>query len=403
MASPSIINIDNLAQPISSEKPQGNDIRQDRSPNSDYYTIKDARNSARAAERANLFDDEHTDTLSLWKPVLNIAPQILINSSKDLEVLSWYIEALIRFYGFAGLRDGLKLTHRIIDDYWEQLYPLPDEDGLETKLAPLTGLNGDGGEGTLLTPIRNCVITTETGNGAFSYWQYQQARDTQKINDEDKRQNRFDSMGFSLANIEAAITNGATSFYIDLIEDLEACNLQYKTLIDLLVSHCGQEAPPSSNISDLLDEVLRSVRFLTKVKLAHINSADTPDNNTGTINNQILASQSASIVSGSINNRESALQCLQDVAAYFRVHEPHSPLAPAIERITGWGRMSVAELMMELVPDDSARTVLNQLTGMKLDGSDKRSYVAPLPATSTSAASPDESQETEEESNKLAW
>ena len=46
MASPSIIDVEELLQPISEDQPQGADIREDPSPTSVYYQIKDARNAA---------------------------------------------------------------------------------------------------------------------------------------------------------------------------------------------------------------------------------------------------------------------------------------------------------------------------------------------------------------------
>ena len=51
--------------------------------------------------------------------------------------------------------------------------------------------------------------------------------------------------------------------------------------------------------------------------------------------------------------------------------------------------MSAAELLVELVPDDNARAILTQLTGIKLDGSETAAYVpppqsAPAPAVADS-------------------
>ncbi|OUS09634.1 type VI secretion-associated protein, ImpA family [Gammaproteobacteria bacterium 53_120_T64] len=404
MTSPAVIDIEALSQPISDDCPQGSDIRLDRSPNSAYYRIKDARNGARAAERANLFDDDASvDTLALWQPVLDTAPQILSETSKDLEVLSWYIEALIRFYGLAGLRDGLTLTREIVEKYWDNLYPEPDEDGLETKIAPLTALNGDGGEGTLLAPIRNCAITTLGSDGTFSYWQYQQARDARKIADDDERQSRLQSMGFNLDSIEKTVASGDSAFYIALIGDLESCCEAFQGLNELMANYCAHEAPPSTSIRELLEELLRTVRFLSKDKLAQLQASEaaaqveasaateasaTHDtaNSAPPSNAGAPAAQMANASSGAIQHREDALNRLQDVANYFRLHEPHTPLSPAIERIVGWGRMSAAELMMELVPDDNARAILTQLTGIKLDGSETASYVAPPPIASPAPA-----------------
>ena len=402
MTSARVIDIEALSQPVSDDCPQGSDIRLDRSPNSDYYRIKDARNGARAAERANLFDDDaNVDTLALWQPVLDTAPQILTETSKDLEVLSWYIEALIRFHGFAGLRDGLTLTRSIVEQYWENLFPEPDEDGLETKLAPLTALNGDGGEGTLLAPIRNCSITTAGNDGEFTYWQYQQARDCSKISNEDERNSRLQGMGFNLQSIEKTVATGSVDFYRQLVADLESCSEQFQALNGLLAEHCGHDAPPSTSIRELLEELLRTVRFLSKDILAEVEApADTPAASetpttpgngeaSGQQHSAPAATYAPSASSGAIQGREDALNRLQEVAHYFRQHEPHTLLSPAIERIVNWGRMSAAELLVELVPDDNARAILTQLTGIKLDGSETAAYVpppqsAPAPAVADS-------------------
>ena len=88
---------------------------------------------------------------------------------------------------------------------------------------------------------------------------------------------------------------------------------------------------------------------------------------------------------GAIVDREDALRRLTDVAEYFRRYEPHTPIGPGLERMIKWGRMTVAELMAELLPDDQAKGIYSQLTGVMLDGSDTQGYVAP-PVTAKPAA-----------------
>jgi len=47
-------------------------------------------------------------------------------------------------------------------------------------------------------------------------------------------------------------------------------------------------------------------------------------------------------------------------------------------------------LMMELIPDSNARGLFSQFTGVKMDGSDESTYVAPpaAPAASEATATP---------------
>lgn len=392
-----VIDLEHFLQPISAESPVGEDLRVDRSPTSLYYSLKDARNNARATERSSLFDDG-VDLIKPWRTVVDLAPGILLTKSKDLEVACWFTEGLIRLHGAAGLRDGFRLIHGLISQFWQDLYPLPDEDGIDTRLAPLTGLNGDGGEGTLMAPIRNMAMTNAGDFGSFNLWQYQKARDNAKLTDDDERAKRVDALGFSLQDIEDTVRESSTDFYVDMIATLEETLADYKDFQSRLREQCGQQAPPSSNIASLLDEVLRTVRFLSREKLESLqrqaNAAPSADADNqlddhvfgATLNGFIPAPHA-----GPIGHREDALRRLQEVADYFRIHEPHTPLAPAIERLIRWGRMTVAELMMELLPEDTSRGFFSQLTGLRLDGSDTHKYAAtitPAPAAAALSAVP---------------
>lgn len=399
MASTPILDIAALLQPVSAECPQGNDVREDSAANALYVRIKDARNKARAAERASLFDpDQAGNALDLWRPILASAQQLIQQHSKDLEVASWLIEALIRFHDFAGLRDGFALVKGLVEKYWDNLYPLPDEDGIETRVAPLAGLNGDSTEGTLLAPIRNTAITPD----GFNFWQYQQARDADRISDPDKKEEKIQNLGYSLQKIEADVAACRTDFFCNLVDDLEQSVQDFRSLNDSLRQHCGQHAPPFSLILETLEEILRSVRFLAKDKLASTGSAadtGTPQTSEAApmdAANPSNGSSSPAGSSGPIANREDALRRLEEVARFFRATEPHTPLVSGIERLVRWGRMPMAELILELVPDATARAFYQHLTGANLSAGDSSASYA---ATASMASS----QPATAEPDKPSW
>lgn len=405
MASPHIIDIDALLQPISEEQPQGSDIREDSSPASLYYKIKDARNAARAAERASLFDpDEAANVLGAWHPILDLAPTILKEHSKDLEVASWLLEALIRFHDFPGLRDGISLAKGLVEKFWENLYPEPDEDGIETKVAPLAGLNGDSGEGTLLAPIRNALITIDSSVGAYSYWQYQQARDAARITDPDKREEKEGTLGFTLGAIETAVAEAPSDYYVNLVADLEQAVADFKAMNDVLRQHCKHEAPPYSLILETLEEILRSVRFMAKDKL----EAAAPEEQAVTEESSESAAPAAPRAAaagstGPIASREDALKRLEEVARYFRATEPHTPLVTGIERLVRWGRMPMAELILELVPDPTARAFYQHLTGAKLGEEDEQGSAAAYAATAATVSESQASSSSSQEESNVGW
>ena len=367
MPSPALIDVESLVGPISEDNTVGEDIRQDSSPSSLYNQIKDARSAARAAERHSLFDGGSNEAMENWYKILELAPDILQNHAKDLEVASWYTEALIRRSGFQGLRDGFAVIHGLIDNYWDNLYPLPDEeDGMETRLAPLTGLNGEGAEGVLIAPIRNVTITEGGDQGPFNFWQYKQALDVQKIADEDTRSKKADKIGYTIEDIENAVANTSPEFYINLCDDVSISINEYREISRALDNLCGaHDAPPTSNIINTLEDALSVVKHVARFKLPveSSNEDDIGGEETGATG----GSGAVSIPGGAIKSREDAFRHLNSIANFFRKTEPHSPISYIIDKAVRWGDMELDELMRELIPDSSSRGYYSSLTGVKAD------------------------------------
>lgn len=129
-----LIDFEALLQPVSQEKPAGEDPRLDTSPYSVYYNLKDIRNSARAAERRALVDNEPLLGSSyMWKEILEQVPNLLAAKYKDLEFTAWFIEALIRNYGFKGLAAGFKTATILINNFWPYIYLCPMKMGMKQE------------------------------------------------------------------------------------------------------------------------------------------------------------------------------------------------------------------------------------------------------------------------------
>jgi type VI secretion system protein ImpA len=358
MPSPQVVDVSSLLEPISADNAVGLDLRQDTTPRSLYSRIRDARKAARAAERTNLFDDNSTEADEHWRQVYELAPQALKSNSKDLEIACWYTESLIRKAGFKGLRDGFSLIRQLIEKYWDNLYPLPDEDGIETRLAALTGLNGEGAEGVLIAPIRSTHITEESPAGIFSYWKYKQALDAQRLTDEQGRSEQISKNGFSLDDIQNAVEQSSQEFYVNLRDDVRDALEEYKRIGQLLTERCGvHDSPPTSNIVNILTDTLSAITHIARHKLPE------PEVAGGADGGDVSAAGSAA-AGGPINSRAEALKQLSHISNFFRRTEPHSPLSYIIEKAVRWGDMSLGELMQELIPDSNSRTTYSSLTGV---------------------------------------
>lgn len=375
MASRALIDIEALLQPLSEDMPAGLDCREDPSPLSSYQTLKGARNAARADERNNLFSDANQEADEHWRKVIDLAPKILSTETKDLEVLCWLSEAMVRRYGFAGLRDTFKVLLGFTENFWDQLYPMPDEDGIETRVAPLAGLNGEGSEGVLIAPIRNTLITEGNTVGPFTFWQYQQALEALRKVDEKARERKYKELGYDVEDIEKAVSETSSQFMFDLRDDLQECLTLFREIGRKLDEVCGiYDSPPTSNIINVLEECLGAVLHLGESKFAaeqaaadqHEKLADSsvgePPGGTETD-----ATQPIHVVSGPIKSREQAFKQLLEIADFFRQTEPHSPVSYVLQKAVKWGNMPLFELMQELISDNNVLAEYSKLTGVQTE------------------------------------
>lgn len=384
MASPSVVNIDELAQPISADKPVGEDLRDDPSPTSLYYRIKDARSSARAAERQALIDPDAEP--GDWGPILDLVPQCLAEHTKDLELTAWYIEALVREYGFAGLRDGFKLARRLCETYFDDIYPLPDEDGLIARVSALSGLNGEEAEGTLIGPINAIPLTEHTSAGQFGAWQYQQALEVSRIEDPDKRKLRIDQGAATLEEFERAVSETPDDFFVQLYEDIEQAIDAFHGYTQVLDERCGSDSPPSSAILGALTNCRDIVRAVAKDVLdrealkheAEQLVAETEESQEPGSTATVAASGAVAV--GDVRNREDALRVLTQISEFFRRNEPHTPITYLLQQAVRWGRTPLPDLLRELIPDPSVRGTIFRLSG--IPGEEAEGVTGALPPLS---------------------
>lgn len=369
MASDDIIDLESLLQPISEDNPTGEDIRESSSPSSSYQTIKNERNLARAAERQSIHDGESNEALEHWRAIIELAPKIIKTESKDLEIASWYAEAMIRRNGFAGLKDAFKLINGLIDNFWENLHPMPDEYGIETRVSCLSGLNGEGAEGVLVAPIRRVPITEGDSPGPFSLWKYHQALDAQKSADEQTRAAKIAKIGFSAEDIDKSVDQSSESFYINLRDDLTECVEIYKAIGTKLDEYCGlDEAPPTRTIVEILGDCIGAINHIAKLKFpVTVEAEEESDENENDATNGATSEAKVMVAKGPIASRDDAFKQLHDIAEFFRKTEPHSPVSYVLEKAVKWGNMPLGELINELITDHSSRERYSDLTGVNCE------------------------------------
>lgn len=372
MASPELLDFSSLLKPISDDQRTGNDLREDYSPSSSYQSVKSHRNAARDAERKSIHDPSNSDANTYWRNIVNEAPNIISNESKDLEIACWLTEALIRLYGAQGLRDGFTLISGLVENFWDDdLYPVPDEDGIETRVAPLAGLNGEGAEGVLIAPIRQMKITEGTGFGPFSLWEYQQALNNNNISDDNLKDKKVAQLGVSLNDIEKVVAESSADFFVNLKDDLTQSIDIYKSIGLYLDEHCGpQDSPSIRTIIDILEECRGAVLHLARNKMPE-EIVEAEDE----LEEQIADGNEASSPSTNVMSppkpaemtRENAFKQILQLAEFFRKTEPHSPVSYMLEKAVRWGELPLEGLIRELITDNNSLERFSDLTGVKVE------------------------------------
>jgi type VI secretion system protein ImpA len=347
-----VIDLAVLLAPIEGDYPAGPDPREDFSPNSLYFRLRDARSEARAAERQlDAAEPGEGPAPPQWGPVSRLALTLLQTGAKDLEAASWLTEALLRTDGLDGLAAGFQLMAGLVETYWDELHPLPDDEGMARRLATVAGLNGEGAEGTLIQPLRKTPMFALADGSMLALWQYQQSAEVATIGDAARREQRL-----SAGVIEFDTVENAARANIPVLsrvrQSARACLGAWQTLEGALDRYA--EAPPMGRVRDLLEEIVSVAdRYLgSEVCESEIETDET------------TAAEQPPVVArgGRIATREEALRLLDEAADFFRRTEPHSPLAYTLREAVRRGRLTWPELLEEIVPDvDSRAAILSSL------------------------------------------
>jgi type VI secretion system protein ImpA len=356
-----------LLAPLPGEAPAGTDLRADSSPQSLYYRLRDARADARAAERAMEADDATSAAPPQWRTVRDLGIQAIGTHSKDLEIAAWLTEALLRGNGLIGFAAGARLMTGLVEEFWDGLFPLPDEDGIATRVGPVGGLNGQSGEGTLSQPLRRLPLFPRPDGAVMQLWQFEQSSDLAAIVDPERRQQRIDAGVVPFETVENEARAAGMAHFAALHAQLSDAAAAWRALGEALDSRAGADSPPTSRVRDILGRMADvAARFARAEGEASPDMAAgaAPSPESGPIALSAAGAAGAG-VAGAIASREEALRSLAAIAEFFRRTEPLSPLSYTLQEAVRRARMSWPELLEEIVPDIGQRVQILLSLGIR--------------------------------------
>jgi type VI secretion system protein ImpA len=354
-----------LSAALPGDAPAGADLRMDFSPQSLYFRLRDARAEAREIERRADHDPEADTAVPVqWRTVRDLAIKALSEHTKDLEIAAWLTEASVRLDGIAGLAAGSALIADLVSSFWDSdLHPHPDEDGMVTRVAPVTGLNGQGNDGTLMQPLRKCVLFAKSDGEAVTYWQYMQSEDLESITDAARRKQRLAAKVVPLADIATAARAAAPAHFVALRRQVKAALNAWTVMGERLDAMAGRDAPPFSRVRDLLSAILAVVEAYAPPEPEAEPESDRVDESNSAIPDP--AGVALSALAPRAISRDDMLRELGRIAEFFRRTEPHSPLAYTLEEAVRRGRLTWPELIAEVVPDAGVRSAMLNMLGIR--------------------------------------
>lgn len=369
MSIPSVLDDLDLTEvlaPIPGDLAAGLDPRDDVSPKSIYYRIRDARSEAREAERRR--DSDHSSeggedggAAVAWRTVRSLAEQGLKTVAKDLEFATWLTEALVRTAGFCGLATGAAVIAGLIEGYWDNLYPSPDEDGVATRVSPLAGLSGQGVEGTLIQPLRKAALFRRPDGSPFTYWEYMNTVDLAAITDPDRRRQRIEANVLPFEEMEAEARLLPAAHWAELQADLTTALDNWTAMATLLDAKTGSDSISMARVRDLLMAMQAAAsRFAPAARDADQTATPAEAAAPGVTSRAGLAHGATAAV-----DRDTMLRQLEEIARWFMLHEPNSPLAYTLDEAVRRARMPWPELLLEVMPDHSSRNALLTSLGTK--------------------------------------
>lgn len=393
---PEGFDVDALAAPIAGDLPVGPDLREDTTPTSPFYRMKDAVGSARDLDKETETNPAAAGGFVQWRDAMRIGRDWL-KRSKSLVPAVHMTEALVRSDGFNGLRAGTLLLERLVAEYWDGgLYPQPEDGDMGDRTFLIGGLNT-----TLLQPLQKVPLFLMRNGEPAALWRYKQTLHLNNFASEDpakadpNKKKTYDALvkggAIPFPTFEQDAKAAGTMLRKDLPRDAPflpdiraacaAAKVAWERFSALLDEKAGSESPSLSKVTEVLDQTLEMIdRFAPGLKAAADAAAAAVERAANGLDadeageaggeageGPMADGGSGPLVqaSGRVRNREEALRVLTELSDFFERTEPHSPLAYTLRDAVRRGRMSLADLLAEVLPDANARKAMLTQLGIK--------------------------------------
>jgi type VI secretion system protein ImpA len=343
-------DIEEFLQPISDEAPAGYDVRYEVV----YDEIRDGRDANPLADPPKVPD---------FRLVRKAAEEVLKKQCKHLQVAAWLSEAWIDEEGIPGLIAGIELQTRLLEDFWDTVFPEIDEGDLEYRVAPLEWVAGK-----YLGPTLQTVPLTLSG---LTIIEFQQSRsvgyEADLDGDYEKTQARnaeIESGKLPPEEFDKAVDESPKAYYKKLMADMAAALAAIDRLEALTDERFGNLGPSFRPLRGSVDVLQRVVKPILDKKL----EADPDPVEVVSVEEAVDMGETPGDGGGvplEPVSKDDAGRRIAAAAKYLRQSDPHDPASYLMVRGFRWGELrkggGSVEPRMLAAPPTQIRTQLKTL------------------------------------------
>lgn len=368
-------DIEALLAPIPGAAPAGPSLRYDPL----YLSIRQAREEDDPS--VPMGEWERPLKKADWKLVSTKCMELLGSRSKDFQAAAWLCESWIRLYQVEGFSAAADLLLGLVERFWDTAHPLIEDGDDDARVAPFIWMN----ENLPLVLKLHLVLLhlPERMPSAISLADWDQAliADNQKKGEARAAANPSDAPALTREEMTGAAVGKNLASLIAMQKQLQAALGKWDALTRLLDGKMSDNPPSVARVGEMLRRIERAVVSLIdgrdSLPPAALPVAETPVPETPQTDEEqpveaaiptTETPAAAPVVlarSGVIASREDAYRMLEAVAAYLEKAEPHSPTPYLVKRAVTWGRMSLADLMQEVVREEGDIARYFSLLGIK--------------------------------------
>ena len=290
-----------------------------------------------------------------WRRIAQLAIEILTKHSKDTRVMVSLIEAMTRLNDLTGMRDAFKACSLILDRHKLAIFPTPDPGTGAYYCLEFFGKICESDMNNMKAAIYQFDIFEN--HPGFSWFSHISATNLENREPSEKEA-CIQAGDLSLENFDSVLNNVAN---LDELNDFDSKMTEALTEaknFDALLTIYSDRRIGIGRILEDLAKLQRWYRGLTedrKKLLESMSPAQTTDAGSDPDTGEVSSAETnAGPRVGSqaaIVGREQAFKSLLQVAAYFRSAEPHSPVSYALEQAVRWGKLSLPDLLRDLIAD----------------------------------------------------